>query len=259
MVKVNRKEDETMREGYVDNCFASLYYKEMGQGTPLIMLHGNGESHEIFARLSELMSRYYRVILMDSRGHGSSLIKGEAARGELTIPDMAADVVQVMEFLHVPRAVILGFSDGANVALETASCYPGRVSAVVAVSGNALPKGMSTASFMEVKIKYALWRGLEKIPLPRGVRDKAVKSRQLLGLMARWPRLDKEKLSSIQAPVLILTGRRDMIRPRHSLWMGEQIPDAKVVFVKGADHFTLLKKEKAYGAHIMAWLRQRGL
>ncbi len=71
-----------------------------------------------------------------------------------------------------------------------------------------------------------------------------MKSRQLLGLMARWPRLDKEKLSCIQAPVLILTGRRDMIRPRHSLWMGEQIPDSKVVFVKGADHFTLLKKEK---------------
>ena len=112
MVKVNRKEAEPMKEGYVDNSFASLYYKEMGQGMPLIMLHGNGESHEIFARLSELMSRYYRVILMDSRGHGSSLMKEEAAGGDLTIPDMAADVVQVMEFLHVPRAVILGFSDG---------------------------------------------------------------------------------------------------------------------------------------------------
>ena len=76
------------------------------------------DGHEIFARMSELMSRYYRVILMDSRGHGSSLMKEEAAGGDLTIPDMAADVVQVMEFLHVPRAVILGFSDGANVALE---------------------------------------------------------------------------------------------------------------------------------------------
>ena len=150
-----------MKEGYVDNRFASLYYKEMGQGMPLIMLHGNGESHEIFARLSELMSRYYRVILMDSRGHGSSLMKEEAAGGDLTIPDMAADVVQVMEFLHVPRAVILGFSDGANVALETASCYPGRVSAVVAVSGNALPRG-------EIKIR----------PLARSGKGAAAPGRQ---------------------------------------------------------------------------------
>lgn len=49
-----------MSEGYVDNRFASLYYKELGQGIPLIMLHGNGESHEIFSRLAGLMSRYYR-------------------------------------------------------------------------------------------------------------------------------------------------------------------------------------------------------
>ena len=37
-----------MKEGYADNHFASLYYKELGQGVPLVMLHGNGESHQIF-------------------------------------------------------------------------------------------------------------------------------------------------------------------------------------------------------------------
>ena len=62
------------------------------------------------------------------------------------------------------------------------------------------------------------------------MKERAVSGRQLNGLMANWPHLTAEKLSLIQAPVLLLTGRRDMIRPRHSLWMGEQIPDAKVVF-----------------------------
>ena len=59
----------------------------------------------------------------------------------------------------------------------------------------------------------------------------------------------RDKLSCIQAPVLILTGRRDMIRPRHSLWMGEQIPDSKVVFVKGADHFTLQERKGIRGPY----------
>lgn len=248
-----------MREGYVDNRFASLYYMEMGQGVPLIMLHGNGESHEIFGRLAGLMSRYYRVILMDSRGHGASRLKDEARTQELTTSGMAEDVVQVMEVLHVPRAVILGFSDGANVALETAGRYPEKVLAVVAVSGNALPRGMSAYFYAQVKVKYVLWHVMEKMPLPGGLKQKAVSGRQLNGLMAYWPRLTGEELALIQAPVLILTGRHDMIRPRHSLWMGEQIPDAKVVFVKGADHFTLLKKEKAYANHIVAWLREKGL
>lgn len=248
-----------MGEGYVDNRFASLYYKEMGQGVPLIMLHGNGESHEIFGRLAELMSRYYRVILMDSRGHGASRLKEEARNQELTTSGMAEDVVQVMDVLQVPRAVILGFSDGANVAFEAASRYPGKVLAVVAVSGNALPWGMSVCFYTQVKARYAFWRLLEKLPISSRMKEQAVSRRQLNGLMAHWPKLTKTELARIEAPVLILTGRRDMIRPRHSLWMGEQIKDAKVVFVKGADHFTLLKKEKAYAHHIAAWLREKGL
>ena len=113
-----------MKEGYADNRFASLYYKELGQGVPLVMLHGNGESHQIFGRLSELMSRHYRVILMDSRGHGASKLKDTVRAQELTTSSMADDVVQVMDVLHVPKAVILGFSDGANVALEAASPRP---------------------------------------------------------------------------------------------------------------------------------------
>lgn len=43
-----------MKEGYADNRFASLYYKELGQGVPLVMLHGNGESHQIFGRCQNL-------------------------------------------------------------------------------------------------------------------------------------------------------------------------------------------------------------
>lgn len=225
----------------------------------MIMLHGNGESHEIFSRLAGLVSRYYRVILMDSRGHGASHLKEEARAQELTTSGMAEDVVQVMEVLHVPQAVILGFSDGANVALETASQYPDKVLAVVAVSGNALPRGMNAFFYVQVRAKYALWHVMEKIPLTGPMKERAVAGRQLNGLMAHWPRLTKTQLSRIQAPVLILTGRHDLIRPRHSLWMGEQIMDAKVVFVKGADHFTLLKKEKAYASHIVAWLREKGL
>ena len=123
-------------------------------------------------------------------------------------------------------------------------------------TGAWMQDSFSLSSLGHLAIRPNSWRLFTALSL---IRERAVKSRQLLGLMARWPRLDKEKLSCIQAPVLILTGRRDMIRPRHSLWMGEQIPDSKVVFVKGADHFTLLKKERAYAGHIVRWLREKGL
>ena len=247
---------------YVRGAHASLYYEvwERGAGRdgreeriPLLMLHGNGEDHGIFKEMAERMSRDFRVILMDSRGHGFSRIYAREEKQGFTTGDMAGDVIEIMDALKVPRAAILGFSDGANIALETASRYPGRVLAVAAVSGNALPWGVTPGFFLQVQSQYPLyWLG-EHLARSGERRSKLRRQRQLTGLMAFCPRLTARRLGKIKCPVLLLTGRRDMIRPRHSLWMAEKIPGAEIVFVKGADHFTMLKRPKAYAGYIRRW------
>ena len=159
-----------MKEGYVDNRFASLYYKEMGQGMPLIMLHGNGESHEIFARLSELMSRYYRVILMDSRGHRSSLMKEEAAGGS----DHPGYGGGCGSGHGIPPC-----AQGGDTGLQRrGKCGPGDsqlLSGACVRRGGGQRKCPAQRHERSLayggKLKYALWRGLEKVPLPRGVRE----------------------------------------------------------------------------------------
>ncbi|MEI3421549.1 MAG: alpha/beta fold hydrolase [Butyricimonas faecihominis] len=142
---------------------------------------------------------------MDSRGHGASELK-EGAAQELTTREMADDVMQVMDVLNVPKAVILGFSDGANVALEAASRYPDRVLAVAAVSGNALPRGMSWLFYGEVQAEVSgpVLDG-EMLPMSGEVKESSIKTASLNGLMAQWPRLGKTELSLIKAPVLLLT------------------------------------------------------
>lgn len=248
-----------MTEGYLERSDVSLYYKETGKGTPLVMLHGNGETHAIFDELADCMSGSYRVICMDSRGHGASALKEGKRALELSIADMADDVEHLLRYLKLPKAIILGFSDGANIALETASRFPDRVLAVISVSGNALPRGMALPCYAATVLHYAFWRFVECLPGEKENRKIAVKNRQLGGLMIHHPNLTAWELKRIKAPVLILTGRRDLIRPSHSVWMGRQIADSKVVFVKGADHFTLLKREKAYARYILGYLRQKGL
>ena len=126
--------------------------------------------------------------------------------------------------------------------------------AVAAVSGNALPWGVTPGFFLQVQSQYPLyWLG-EHLARSGERRRKLRRQRQLTGLMAFCPRLTARRLGKIKCPVLLLTGRRDMIRPRHSLWMAEKIPGAEIVFVKGADHFTMLKRPKAYAGYIRRWL-----
>ena len=97
-----------------------LYYREAGSGEPLIMLHGNGESGEYFINQIEHFQSRYRVIAPDTRGHGRSP-RGEAP---FTIAQFANDLYDFMQGLGIARAAILGFSDGANIAMKFAMQHP---------------------------------------------------------------------------------------------------------------------------------------
>ena len=102
---------------------SDLYYEEFGYGFPLILLHGNGEDHMYFKYQIEYFSREYRVIAIDTRGHGRSP-RGD---GEFTLSIFADDLHMFMTAHGIEKTHILGFSDGGNIALIFALRYPDMV------------------------------------------------------------------------------------------------------------------------------------
>ena len=62
-----------MKSTYLDTSEAHLYYEVVGHGTPVLMLHGNSQSHHVFHSYKRNLQKSYQVILMDSRGHGRSM------------------------------------------------------------------------------------------------------------------------------------------------------------------------------------------
>ena len=119
-----------------------LYYEIIGQGQPLLLLHGNRQSHHIFHAYLPALATDFQVILMDSRAHGHSTMTKDYAEAAFSIRDMADDVRKLLDHLGIQKVTLLGYSDGANIALEFASRYPERTRAVIAVSGNASPAGL---------------------------------------------------------------------------------------------------------------------
>ena len=87
------------RQEMADTSQAWIYYKESGRGIPILMLHGNAETHLIFDYYEKKLSIKYRVILMDSRAHGRSRIKPEYAESEFTTTDMARDAAALLDIL----------------------------------------------------------------------------------------------------------------------------------------------------------------
>ena len=103
------------------------YYIESGQGEPIILLHGNGESCEYFSGQIDAFARYFHVYAIDTRGHGKT------PRGDrpFTIRQFADDLLGFMDDRHIEKTHLLGFSDGGNIAMIFAMRHPDRVNRLI--------------------------------------------------------------------------------------------------------------------------------
>ena len=116
----------------------SLCYTMQGAGPPLLLLHGNGEDSSYFVHQSDYFARRYTVYAVDTRGHGRSP-RGTAP---FTIAQFAEDLLDFVDEHDIAQARILGFSDGANIALSFALANPERVRRLVLNGGNLDPSGV---------------------------------------------------------------------------------------------------------------------
>jgi pimeloyl-ACP methyl ester carboxylesterase len=105
---------------------AEIFYRSLGEGPPVILLHPFPANHEFWLPVAETLSTRYRVILPDLRGHGDSGI-GE---GPATMDKHAADLARVMDDADVGRAPLIGVSIGGYVLFEFWRKHRGRVAAL---------------------------------------------------------------------------------------------------------------------------------
>lgn len=221
----------------------SLYYQEKGEGEPLFLLHGNGEDGTYFVNQLSFFSDKYRVIAVDTRGHG----KSPRGTAPFTMEQFAADLRELMEKLQISRAIILGFSDGANIAMKFALKYPDRVKALILNGGNLDTIGVKRSIQIPIEIGYRFAK------LFAGKSKEAKTHMEILGLMVNEPNIRPVELRAIQAPTLVIAGTKDMIKQPHTEMIAESIPNAILSVIPG-DHFIANKNAGAFNKEVEAFL-----
>lgn len=201
----------------------SLNFTEKGYGAPLILLHGNGESGGYFVNQIDRFANEYRVIAVDTRGHGAS------PRGNkpFTLETFADDLKNLLDSLNIEKANILGFSDGGNIAVIFALKYPERVNSLVLNGANLFPSGLKSSFLIPVKVLFAVFSLLSHFS------RRAKRRSELLYLMAKQPNIQPERLSSIKCPVLVIAGTQDVIKEKHTKLIAASLPDSSLCFLKG--------------------------
>ncbi len=204
-----------------------IWYEKTGDGPPILLLHGNGESHNIFRVLANQLKDRYTVYALDSRDHGQS-----GKTPELHYDLMAEDTAQFIIALKLERPLLFGFSDGGILGLLLASKYPDLLSRMV-ISGASLNPG-STRCCWDVLFRIIYFFS---------------RSRKFK-LMLTEPHITAEQLQKIKIPVLVLAGEKDIIKEEDTRFIAGNIPGALLKILKKENHMSyVINSSKLY--HIM--------
>jgi pimeloyl-ACP methyl ester carboxylesterase len=247
----SKKVGEKMK---IEQCYAelsdgsTLYYEKVGQGKPLFLLHGNGGSSAYFANQIAELSKDYQLYLIDSRGHG----KSTNTRKKIDFFLMADDLMAIIKKEQLTTIAILGFSDGANLAMVFCFKYPAFVRCLILNSGNTKPSGVRLFSRIGSYIQYGIvWLCA---PFDKGMRNFL----PILALLFRNIGLTTSDLQKISVPTLILVGKRDSIKLSHSFYLANHIPNANFMVVKGQGHSFARKNPTIFNQKVLSFLAKVG-
>lgn len=223
----------------------SLYWEERGTGEPLVLLHGNGEDHTVFKRQMDYFSQKYRVIAVDTRGHGRSP-RGTAP---FTFETFARDLRDFLEEHGLKKVHLLGFSDGGNLALTFALRWPEYLLSLIVDGANLDPSGLKWSFQLPVLLDYCAAK--VKVPFLPQLRPKL----ELLTLIVEEPDIKSESLAAIRVPTLVMAGTDDIIRDCHTRLIHRSIPGSRLAIVEG-DHFIASKKSRLFNRAVENFLRR---
>jgi proline iminopeptidase len=132
------------QEGFVDSHAALIYYMSVGQGAPLMIIHGGpGASHDYFLPYLLPLMRTNRLIFIDERGSGKSSKLEDAS--QYNVANMVEDIETVREALNLGKISLLGHSFGGPLVEAYAFKYQSHLSHLVLASTFASTKELNVA------------------------------------------------------------------------------------------------------------------
>lgn len=232
-----------------------LWYAEFGQGEPVILLHGGFANSNYWGKQVPVLATYFRVIVIDSRGHGRS---GHDNR-PLSYDLMASDVLALMDSLKIQKAAIVGWSDGAIIGLDIAIHNPDRLTRLFAFGANSDPSGTKedpgNPIFPEM-LKRSQAEYQELSPSPGDYKSFAA---QLNHMWTTQPKFTAAQLHAIKLPVWIVDGDHDeVIRRENTEFMARTIPNAGLLIQPEVSHFSFLQKPQQFNDDLLNFLGNEG-
>lgn len=241
--------------GDFDADGVGIHYEIIGDGPPVVLLHGFGASMSGSPMPETILTGVAgrRLIGMDVRGFGKS---GRPDGPESYGVETARDVIRLLDHLGIRQADLFGFSMGGIIALKTAAMYPDRIRSLVlggqgwASLGELQQMGEGAAELVS--------RDTSALSQEERAAIERVGRQALGGFAASYPALfvTPEELTHIACPVLAILGSNDERVPRAEA-LREQVPQTQVVIIPGHGHADVVA-DTLFGQAIAQFYRDIG-
>jgi pimeloyl-ACP methyl ester carboxylesterase len=237
---------------------AHIWYAEWNQkalGTPVLLLHGGLANSNYFGNLIRFLAqRGYRIIAMDSRGHGRST----RTEAPYTYHLMAEDVLGLLDTMKVRRVRIIGWSDGGIIGLDLALNHPNRLTGLFAFGANADVGGLNESFDKDPVFGAYLVRVPSEYRKLSPTPDQWDSFQAALGKM--WeilPNFTASQLRSIRVPTTIADGEYDeAVKSEHTRYIASTIPGARLVILPNLSHFAMLQNPSTFNRAVLRFLQQ---
>lgn len=214
------------------------WFAEHGRGPePLVLLHPGGADSRVFAPLLPHLGGRYRVLTPDRRGHGRT----PDVDGPLTYAAMADDTAALIDEQVGAPVSLLGYSDGAVVALEVARRRPDLVRDVVLVAGVFHRDGWEPGVLEEAETVVAPMADAYAEVSPDGREHFAVMMAKSAQMRRSEPMLTQEDVSAVTCPALVIVGDDDEVSLEHAIAMYRALPRGELAVVPYASHGVLVE------------------
>ncbi|XUW91766.1 alpha/beta hydrolase [Burkholderia sp. M6-3] len=240
--------------GWVEHEGAQIWYASHGSGEAVILLHGGlGHSGNWGYQVPALLAAGHRVVAIDSRGHGRSTRDARPYKYEL----MASDVLAVMDALALERAAIVGWSDGACVAMVLGMVAPQRVAGVFFFGCNMDPSGTKEFVATPVIDRCFSRHRQDYARLSATPDDFDAFVAAVSEMMKTEPNYVADDLARIRVPVVIAQSEHDeFIKREHAEYLAGAIPGAELNVLPGVSHFAPLQRPALFNEVMIAFVER---
>jgi pimeloyl-ACP methyl ester carboxylesterase len=229
-----KKEKQDSTSGYASVHGLHMYYEIHGSGMPLVLIHGGGSTIQTtFGRVLHSFAKTHKVVAVEMQAHGHT---ADIDR-PLSFEQDADDVAELLNQLHISKADIMGFSNGASTTLEIAIRHPDLVNKII-VASTFFKKAGAPDWFWEM-MSHATFEGMPQ-PLKNAYLQINPDTNALYAMYKRdvtrmqsFKDIPEENIKAINAPAFIIIGDEDVVRPEHAVEMSRLIAHSRLAILPG--------------------------